>query len=79
MDPDTLDRAVDAAVAGESVETDPGLAALLVRLARALQLPALSPARRAALRARVLGPDTPAAPDPVVDPSEAPNEAVAAP
>jgi hypothetical protein len=79
VDPDTLDRAVDAAIAGESVETDPGLAAFLRRLAGALQLPPLTPARRAALRARVLGPDPAPAEVSVADANEVPDEAVAVP
>lgn len=35
MDPDTLNRAVDAAIAGQSVKIVSGLAAFLLRLARA--------------------------------------------
>jgi len=56
---------------------DPDLAAYVRRVARSLELPPLAAARRAALRARVLGPD-PASIPVSEDESEAiPDDAIA--
>jgi len=56
---------------------DPDRAAFLLRVARSLELPPLDPARRAALRARVLGPDPASAPVAVAEPDEVPDDAIA--
>ena len=55
---------------------DPNLAAYVVRVARSLELPPLDAARRAVLRARVLGPDPASTPVAVAEPDEVPDDAV---
>ena len=56
---------------------DPDLAAYVLRVARSIELPPLDAARRAALRARVLGPDPASAPVHEADPDEVQDDAIA--
>ena len=55
---------------------DPDLAAYVLRVARSLELPPLDAARRAVLRARVLGRDPASTPAAVAEPGEVPDDAV---